>query len=130
MKPFHLLFLTAFSFSSYASNSTIDCKSPINMQQTRACEERSMQQVQLKMEKQVQLVSQKLPAFSGKQSAKNFVKLQKSWLKLVDEQCANQRLLYGRGSMAGISVITCHNYFYKARIKTINTLYKEVMSIP
>ena len=117
------------SLAACASNN-VNCENPANTAETRQCAEGSLIIAKDYLDKTVATISQKLISFSGKAHSEKFSELQKQWLAFVEAQCAHTRELYGRGSLAGISYISCKERFFRERITELNILYNEVMTVP
>ena len=113
--------------STYLLADSIDCKNPINTRETQICENRALEILKDKINKQVEEISKELIRYMGKKSADEFFKIQKEWLKFVKKQCLHERTLYGRGSIGGITQITCEQYLYKQRIEYLKTSYQSSM---
>ncbi len=124
------LLLTAFiiflSASSCASVG-IDCNNPINILQTRICAENSFESENRKLEALVNRININLISFSGKDYADSFISLQRQWVRFVEAQCTHQRGIYGKGSLAGISYITCKEKLYTLRENSLKLLYEVVL---
>ncbi len=121
-----LLILSVFSISLFATT-PIDCKKPENTQETRECAVRELQELKKELAGSVSDIANELLLFSGGESSKELIDLQKEWEEWVQRQCMHQRKLYGRGSFSGISYIECEKMYYKERIENLDTLYKSIL---
>lgn len=128
MRCFVISICLLLSSASCASGIT-NCANPINTIETRQCAEASLKVMKKNMENEVNIIAHELISFNGKNNSGSFIELQRQWLELVEAQCLHQRALHGRGSIGGISYITCKELFYRERIKVLNALYKKVISI-
>jgi uncharacterized protein len=122
-----ILMIQYLFFSAYLLANDINCKSPISTQEMRICENIVLKKLEDKMNKSVKDIANNLLEYQGKKNRDEFLNIQKDWKKLISRQCLNERTIFGKGTMGGISQITCIQYFYKQRIKYFKISYQSSM---
>ena len=101
----------------------IDCKNPQSIQETRICEQDSLDVAKKALQAKVTKYNQELQSLMGDTYAAKFNEIQSNWEKFVNAQCQHKRELSGKGSSAGIEYLGCKIYFFKQRVHELDILY-------